>query len=75
MPSKECSKEFFGCSAYVANSGGIPAGILKFRSDSLILPPELRNIYMKVPDFSGVCSLCHSREPAVLHDPPTAKRA
>ena len=25
---------------------------------------------MKVPDFSGVCSLCHSREPAVLHDPP-----
>ncbi len=59
----------------VANSGGIPAGILKFHSDSVILPPELRNIYMKVPDFSGVCSLCHSREPAVLHDPPTAKRA
>jgi hypothetical protein len=25
---------------------------------------------MKVPDFSGVCSLCHSRKPAVLHDPP-----
>ncbi len=47
----------------VANSGGI-------RSDSVILPPELRNIYMKVPDFSCVCSLCHSHEPAVLHDPP-----
>jgi hypothetical protein len=30
---------------------------------------------MNIPDFSGVCSLCHSRKPAVLHDPPTAKRA
>jgi hypothetical protein len=29
-----------------------------------------------VLDFSGVFSLCHSCEPAVLHDPPsTAKRA
>ena len=25
---------------------------------------------MCVPDFSGVFSLCHSSEPAVLHDPP-----
>jgi hypothetical protein len=31
---------------------------------------------MYVPDFSGVFSLCHSREPALLHDPPPiAKRA
>ena len=52
----------------VANACGIPAGILL--SILLILPPELRNIYMKVPDFSGVCLLCHSREPAILHDPP-----
>jgi hypothetical protein len=52
----------------VANFGGIPAGILL--SILLILPPELRNIYMKVPDFSGGCLLCHSCEPAILHDPP-----
>jgi hypothetical protein len=51
---------------WVANSSGIPAGILEFRSDSMILPPELHNKFLYVPDFSGVLSLCHSREPAIL---------
>jgi hypothetical protein len=50
----------------------IPA---EFRSDSVILPPKLQNLQMYVPDFSSVFSLCHSREPAVLHDPPIAKSA
>jgi hypothetical protein len=33
----------------------------------VILPPELQNKFLYVPDFSGVLSLCHSRKPAVLH--------
>ena len=38
-------------------------------------PRNYRICNMYVPDFSGVFALCPSREPAVLHDPPTAKRA
>jgi hypothetical protein len=50
----------------------IPA---EFRSDSVILPLEIRNLQLYIPDFSGVLSLCHSPEPAVFHDHPIVKRA
>jgi hypothetical protein len=71
FPSKDKLIRLFG----IKLSAGIPAGILKFRSDSVILPPELRNIYMNIPDFSGVFLLRHSRKLTVLHNPTTAKRA
>jgi hypothetical protein len=42
----------------------------EFRPDSVILPPELRNLQYEVPAFSGVSPLCHRSERDVLHDPP-----